>query len=94
MLMMITQITSPLQNSIMLCDLKLETFFIMHKNIHSFANFFDKFHSFASELNRAADIIVLQRHGSLPTLLMMFRATQAFIHIVLTKQEAVSLCSL
>ena len=33
-------------------------FFIMHENIRSFENFFDKFHSFASELNRAADVIV------------------------------------
>ena len=31
----------------------------MHENIRSFGNFFDKFHSFASELNRAADVIVL-----------------------------------
>ena len=32
----------------------------MHENmIISFGNFFDKFHSFASELNRAADVIVL-----------------------------------
>ena len=34
-------------------------FFIIHENIRSFGNFLDKFHSFASELNRAADIIVL-----------------------------------
>ena len=33
-------------------------FFIMHENMHSFVNFFDEFHSFASELNRAADVIV------------------------------------
>ena len=31
----------------------------MHENILSFGNFFDEFHSFASELNRAADVIVL-----------------------------------
>ena len=36
-----------------------ENFFIMHENIHSFGNFFDEFHSFASELNRTADVIVL-----------------------------------
>ena len=30
----------------------------MHANIRSFGKFFDKFHSFASELNRAADVIV------------------------------------
>ena len=34
-------------------------FFIMHENIHSFGKFFDEFHSFASELNHAADVIVL-----------------------------------
>ena len=34
-------------------------FFIIHENIRSFGSFFDKFHSFASELNRAADVIVL-----------------------------------
>ena len=33
-------------------------FFIMHENIRSFAEFFDEFRSFASELNRAADVIV------------------------------------
>ena len=33
-------------------------FFIMHENIRSFGKFFDEFHSFASELNRAADVIV------------------------------------
>ena len=30
----------------------------MHENICSFGKFFDEFHSFASELNRAADVIV------------------------------------
>ena len=34
-------------------------FFIIRKDIRSFGKIFDKFHSFASELNRAADIIVL-----------------------------------
>ena len=33
-------------------------FFIMHENICSFGNFFDEFHSFTSELNRAADVIM------------------------------------
>ena len=33
-------------------------FFIMHENIGSFGKIFDEFHSFASELNRAADVIV------------------------------------
>ena len=32
--------------------------FIMQENIRSFGKFFDEFHSFASELNRAADVIV------------------------------------
>ena len=31
----------------------------MHENIRSFGNFFDEFHSFASKLNRAADVVVL-----------------------------------
>ena len=31
----------------------------MQENIRSFGNFFGEFHSFASELNRAADVIVL-----------------------------------
>ena len=34
-------------------------FFIMHENIPSFGKLFDEFRSFASELNRAADVIVL-----------------------------------
>ena len=33
-------------------------FFIMHENILSFVKIFDEFYSFASELNRAADVIV------------------------------------
>ena len=33
-------------------------FFIMHKSIHSFGKMLDEFHSFASELNRAADVIM------------------------------------
>ena len=33
--------------------------FILHENIRSFGKIFDEFHSFASELNRAADVIVL-----------------------------------
>ena len=35
----------------------------MHENIHSFGIFFDEFHSFASELSRAADVIVLSEKG-------------------------------
>ena len=31
----------------------------MHEHVRSFGEFFDEFHSFGSELNRAADIIVL-----------------------------------
>ena len=34
-------------------------FFILHENIRSFGRNFDEFHSFASELSRAADVIVL-----------------------------------
>ena len=34
-------------------------FFIMHENVRSFGKFFDEFHSFVSELNRVADVIVL-----------------------------------
>ena len=34
-------------------------FFILHENISSFGRNFDEFHSFASELSRASDIIVL-----------------------------------
>ena len=34
-------------------------FFILHKNMHSFGRNFDEFHSIASELSRAADVIVL-----------------------------------
>ena len=33
-------------------------FFIMHENVCSFAKFVDEFHSFPSELNRAADIVL------------------------------------
>ena len=33
-------------------------FFILHENIRSFGKKCDEFHSFASELNRAADVIV------------------------------------
>ena len=38
-------------------------------------------------------LLCYQRHGSLPALVMMYRVTPAFIHIVLTKQEASPLCS-
>ena len=34
-------------------------FFILHENIRSFGRNIDEFHSFASELSRAADVIVL-----------------------------------
>ena len=38
---------------------EVEFFFIIHENIRSFGNIFDEFHSFASELNPVADVIVL-----------------------------------
>ena len=34
-------------------------FFTMHETIRSFGEFFVEFHSFASELNRVTDVIVL-----------------------------------
>ena len=34
-------------------------YFILHENIRSFGRNFDEFHSFASELSCAADVIVL-----------------------------------
>ena len=36
-------------------------FFILHENIRSFGRNFDEFHSFVSELSRAADVIVLSK---------------------------------
>ena len=36
-------------------------FFILHENIRSVGRNFDEFHSFASELSRAADVIVLSK---------------------------------
>ena len=33
----------------------------MHEDIRSFLKIYDKFHSFVSALNRAADVIVLSR---------------------------------
>ena len=36
-------------------------FFILHENIRSFGRNVDEFHSFASELSRAADVIVLSK---------------------------------
>ena len=38
---------------------KVGNFFIMLENVRSWGKFFDELHSFASELNRAADVIVL-----------------------------------
>ena len=35
-----------------------------------------------------------QKRGFLPTLVLMFRVILAFIHTMLTNQEAVSLCLL
>ena len=64
----------------------------MHENIYSFEEFLNEFHSFASELNRAADVILFSETWFSATLVVVFRVTPAFIHIVLTKQEEVSLC--
>ena len=36
----------------------------MHENIHYLGNFFDEFHSFASELSRAPDVMVLSETWS------------------------------
>ena len=70
-------------------------FFNMHENKRSFGKILDELHSFASELNCVADIIkVFSETWFSATLVMVFRVTPAFIHIVLTKQEVVSLCSL
>ena len=43
-------------------------FFILHENIRSFGRNFDEFYSVASELSRAADVIVLSetRFSSIP----------------------------
>ena len=38
---------------------QVELFFILHENIRSLGRNFHEFHSFASELSRAADVIVL-----------------------------------
>ena len=78
-------------------------FFIMHENIHSFGKFVDEFHSFASELNRAADFIVFSEtwfsanvhlswcsglHQRIVTVHSNYSlVTPAFTHIVLTKQH-------
>ena len=55
MLMLTTQITSTFINVV---RSQIGNFFSMHENIRSFGKFFDEFHSFASELNRAADVTV------------------------------------
>ena len=67
-------------------------FFILHENTRSFGRKFDEFHSFASELSRAADVIVLSETWFSAILVVMFRDTLAFIHAVLTNREAASLC--
>ena len=69
-------------------------FFIMHENIRSFGKFLTNFIHLHLNLIVQLTLLCFQRDGSLPTLVMLFRVTLAFIHIVLTKQEAVSLCSL
>ena len=68
-------------------------FFIIHENIRSFGNFFDEFHSFESELNRAADVIVFSETWFSANTCHCVQG-YTFIHIVLSKQEAVPLCSL
>ena len=60
--MLITQNTSPLQlvvNSVRSVRSQVENSFILHEDIRSFGRNFDEFHSFAPELSRAADVIVL-----------------------------------
>ena len=64
----------------------------MQENISSFGNFFDEFHSFASEFSGAADVIVMSERGFLPTLVGLFKDTLAFIQTVLRNQEAASPC--
>ena len=69
-------------------------FFFDYAWNHMFlCDFFDEFHSFESELwVMQQTLLCYEKHGSLPTLVMMFRVTPVFMHIVLAKQEAVSLC--
>ena len=66
----------------------------MHENVRSFGKFFDEFHSFASELNRAADVIVFSDTLFSANTCRDVQGYTGFIHIVLTKQDAVSLCLL
>ena len=42
-------------------------FFILHENIRSFGRNFDEFHSFASELSRAADVVLSETWFSAKT---------------------------
>ena len=75
----------------------------MHENILSFWKFFDGFHSFASELNRAADVIVLsetwfsvntchdvQGYTGFHT----YRADKTELEIVFISNGSISLCLL
>ena len=54
----------------------------------------NEFHSFASELNLAADVIVLSGTWFSANTCHDVLGYTGFIHIQLTKQEAVSLCLL
>ena len=65
----------------------MKTYVLLGKKI-------DEFHSFASELNHAADVIVLSETWFSANTCHDVQGYTAFIHIVLTKQEAVSLCLL
>ena len=56
LIILITQNTSTFNNVV---RSQGGIFFIMHENIRSFGNILNEFHSFATELNRVADVIVL-----------------------------------
>ena len=76
----------------MLYDLKLEIFLSCMKTYYILLGKFLT-NCIHLHLNKIVQLTLLccQRHGSLTTLVMMFRVTPAFIHIVMTKEEAVSL---
>ena len=68
-------------------------FFILHENIRSFGRNFDEFNSFASELSRAANVIVLSETWFSANTCRDVQGYSGFhIHTVLTNQEAASLC--
>ena len=72
----------------MLLDLKLSIFLSFMKTYFLLKNIMTNF--IHLHLNKVVKLTLLcyQKRGSLPTLVMMFRVMQSFIHIVLTKQEA------